>query len=60
MHINEITQRVPTYQAQVRITGSSTVTTQIQATNITQARVLTHHFYGTGNVVSLLAITLSF
>lgn len=55
MHINEITQRLPTYQAQVRIKGSA-VTTQIQAANLTQARLLLHHLYGLGNIVSLVAV----
>ncbi len=55
MHINEITQRLSTYQAQVRIKGS-TVTTQIQAANLAQARLLLQHLYGTGRVVSLFAV----
>jgi hypothetical protein len=55
MHINEITQRLPTYQAQVRI-NSQTVTTQVHAANITQARILLQHLYGAGNVVSLFAV----
>jgi hypothetical protein len=55
MRINEITQRLPTYQAQVRI-NFQTVTTQVQAANNMQARMLLQHLYGTANVVSLLAV----
>ena len=52
MHINEITQRLPTFQAQLKVNGS-TVTTRVQATNITQARALLVHLYGAANVVAL-------
>ena len=55
MHINEITQRLRTYQAQVRIKGR-TVTTQIQAANLSQARLLLQHLYGVGSVVSMVAV----
>lgn len=58
MRINEITQRLPTYQAQVRI-NFQTVTTQVQAANIMQARMLLQHLYGTANVVSLLAVWIA-
>ena len=39
MQINEITQRLPTFQAQLKV-NASTVTTRVQAANITQARAL--------------------
>lgn len=53
MHINEITQRLPTYRAQVRI-QQQIITTELQAANITQARILLQHVYGAANVVSLV------
>ena len=55
MQINEITQRLPTFQAQLKVNGS-TVTTQIKATNITQARAMLQHVYGSANVVSLMGV----
>ena len=55
MQINEITQRLPSFRAQVRI-QQQTITTELQAANITQARLLLQHLYGTGRVVSLLAV----
>lgn len=55
MQINEITQRLPSFRAQVRI-QQQTVTTELQAANLAQARLLLQHLYGTGRVVSLLAV----
>jgi hypothetical protein len=55
MQINEITQRLPSFRAQVRI-QQQTITTELQAANITQARLLLQHLYGTGRVLSLLAV----
>jgi len=55
MRIDEITQRLPTFQARLKINGS-TVTTSVQAANITQARMLLQHLYGAANVVSLFAV----
>lgn len=55
MHINEITQRLPSFRAQVRI-QQQTITTELQAANITQARLLLQNLYGTGRVLSLLAV----
>lgn len=56
MHINEITQRLPTFQAQLKV-NASTVTTQIKAANITQARALLVHLYGAANVVALTLVS---
>jgi hypothetical protein len=53
MHINEITQRLPTFQAQLKV-NASTVRTQIKAVNIQQARTMLQHLYGSANVVSLV------
>ena len=55
MHIKEITQRLPTFRAQVRI-KHQVITTQLQAANITQARMLLQHVYGAVNVVWLFAV----
>jgi len=56
MHINEITQRLPTFQAQLKV-NASTVTTRVQAANITQARALLQHLYGAANVVALTLVS---
>jgi hypothetical protein len=55
MQINEITQRLPSFRAQVRI-QQQTITTELQAANLAQARLLLQHLYGTGRVLSLLAV----
>jgi predicted nucleic acid-binding protein len=55
MQINEITHGMPTFQAQLKVNGS-TVTTRLQAANIQQARALLVHLYGAPNVVSLAAV----
>lgn len=52
MQINEITHGMPTFQAQLKV-NASTVTTQIKAANITQARALLVYLYGAANVVAL-------
>jgi hypothetical protein len=54
MKINEIIHRLSTFEAQVRIKGSTSVTTQIQAANLAQARLLLQHLYGAANIVSLV------
>jgi hypothetical protein len=55
MLINEITQRLPTFQAQLKVNGI-TVTTRVQAASIIQARAMLQHVYGSANVVSLVAV----
>jgi hypothetical protein len=57
MQINEITHGLPTFQAQVRI-NSQTITTQVKAANIAQARVMLQHLFGAANVISLFAVAL--
>jgi ribosomal protein S9 len=56
MQINEITQRLPTFQAQLKVNGG-TVTTRLQAINLTQARELLVHLYGSANVVALTLVS---
>jgi hypothetical protein len=56
MRIDEITQRLPMFQVQLKINGS-TVTSSVQAANITQARMLLQHLYGAANIVSLTALS---
>jgi ribosomal protein S9 len=56
MQINEITQRLPTFQAQLKVNGG-TVTTRVQAANIQQARALLQHLYGSANVVALTLVS---
>jgi hypothetical protein len=55
MRIDEITQRLPTFQALLKINGSI-VTTILQAANASQARIMLQHLYGSANVVSLLVV----
>ena len=55
MQINEITQRLPSFRAQVRI-QQQTMTTELQAANLAQARLLLKHLYGTGNVISMVVV----
>jgi hypothetical protein len=56
MQINEITKRLPTFQAQLKVNGI-TVTTRVQAANITQARAMLQHVYGSANVVALTLVS---
>jgi hypothetical protein len=56
MQINEITKRLPTFQAQLKV-NASTVTTRVQAANITQARAMLQHVYGSANVVALTLVS---
>jgi hypothetical protein len=56
MHINEITHRLPTFQAQLKV-NASTATTRVQAANITQASSLLVHLYGAANVVALTLVS---
>jgi hypothetical protein len=55
MQINEITQPMPTFQAQLKV-KSIAVTTRVQAANITQVRAMLQHVYGSADVVSLVAV----
>jgi precorrin-6B methylase 2 len=48
--IAEITQRLPTYIARIRLRGQ-VITTTITATNLAQARELLAHLYGANNVL---------
>jgi hypothetical protein len=50
--ITEITQRLPTYIARIRLRGQ-VITTTITATNPTQARMLLTHLYGANNVLKV-------
>ena len=56
MQINEITHGMPTFQAQLKLSGS-TVTTRLQVANIQQARALLVHLYGAANVVALTLVS---
>jgi hypothetical protein len=56
MRINEFTHEMPTFQAQLKVSGS-TVITRLQAANIQQARALLVHLYGAANVVALTLVS---
>jgi hypothetical protein len=56
--IAEITQRLPTYIALIRLRGQ-VITTTITATNLAQARELLAQLYGGGNVVSVKSSALN-
>jgi hypothetical protein len=52
--IAEITQRLPTFIARIRLHGQ-VITTTISAGNPTQARKLLAHLYGAKNVLIVVA-----
>jgi ribosomal protein S9 len=56
MQINEITHRLLAYQAQLKVNGG-TVTTRVQAADITQARALLVHLYGAATVATLTLLS---
>ena len=56
MLIAEVTQPLPLYRARVRIKSVS-VTTAVSAESLTQARQLLQYLYGTGNVLSISAVS---
>jgi hypothetical protein len=56
--IAEITQRLPTYIARIRLRGQ-VITTTIAATNLAQSRDLLTHLYGAANVVSARSSVLT-
>ena len=56
--IAEITQRLPTYIARIRLQGQ-VITTMITATNLSQARLLLAQLYGSANTVSVRSSVLT-
>jgi hypothetical protein len=50
VHIYEINQRLPTYNARIKLHGQ-VITTTITAANLAQARELLVHLYGARNVL---------
>ncbi len=58
MLIAEITQRLPTYIARIRLRGQ-VITTTIAATKLAHARLLLTQLYGVANVVSVSSSALT-
>jgi hypothetical protein len=54
--IAEITQRLPTFIARIRV-GGLVITTTITAANLTQARALLVHLYGAKNIYAVSMAT---
>lgn len=52
MLIAEITQRLPTFIARIRV-GGLVITTTITAANLKQDRAQLVHLYGEGNVMAV-------
>ena len=52
MRIDEVTNPLKTFLAQIRVQGSTARTT-IQADGLSQARAMLAHLYGQGNVMSV-------
>ncbi len=52
MRIDEVTNPLKTFLAQIRVQGSTARTT-IQADSLSQARAMLAHIYGQGNVMSV-------